>query len=190
MKTLIISLLIGLFANPENTAPAIYNLDNTNSDITVSGTSTMHDWDMKAEKMKGSLNADLSGDSPEISNLKLVVEAKSLKSGKSGMDDNAYKALNAKSHPQITYELTQLKNVSTQSAGRYKAVSVGKLSVAGKTQQLSVPVIIRKTENGIVISGDTSFKMSQFGIDPPSFMFGSVTTGDEVTIKFNLNYKS
>jgi len=30
-------------------------------------------------------------------------------------------------------------------------------------------------------------KMSDYGIDPPSFMFGTVKTGDEMTVSFNVN---
>jgi len=29
--------------------------------------------------------------------------------------------------------------------------------------------------------------MSEFGIKPPSFMFGTMKVGDEIKVKFNLN---
>jgi hypothetical protein len=72
------------------------------SKITVAGTSTMHDWTMVSEdiQVQASIN-----DQAAIETLKLVVPVTTLKSHKSGMDDNAYKALKSDKNPQITFNL-------------------------------------------------------------------------------------
>ncbi|MBD0366426.1 MAG: hypothetical protein ICV53_10030, partial [Flavisolibacter sp.] len=63
--------------------------------LTVSGTSTLHDWDEKSDKGRCEVllvidnNDKLTG----ISGLNFSVQAESLKSGHSLMDNNTYKAL-------------------------------------------------------------------------------------------------
>jgi hypothetical protein len=32
-------------------------------------------------------------------------------------------------------------------------------------------------------------KMSEYNVEPPSFMFGAMKTGDEITVKFNVTLK-
>src|SRR5690554_3727458 len=81
-----------------------YNLNNATSELTVFGTSNLHDWDIKAETQSGKIIVDLN-DQIQIKHLKIVVVAESLKSGKRSMDNNTYKALDTKKHKNITFDL-------------------------------------------------------------------------------------
>lgn len=190
MKTIALTMLIGLFSFTGGEKIATYKTDNAKSSMKILGTSTVHDWEMTANNMKGAMNVDIYKESINIKNLKLVVEVESLKSGKSGMDNNAYKALQAKSHPQVQYELVEVKSQTAKGGGSYELVTLGKLSIAGKTHTMSIPLTAQVQNGTLNLKGSTSFKMSQFGVEAPSFMFGSVTTADEITINFNINYKS
>src|SRR5699024_11709610 len=78
--------------------------------INVDGTSNIHDWDLKAEKFTVKAIIEDSADLPAIKSLNLDLEAESLKSGKSGVDKNTYKALKDRkstrlnsSHVSISY---------------------------------------------------------------------------------------
>jgi polyisoprenoid-binding protein YceI len=40
--------------------------------------------------------------------------------------------------------------------------------------------------NSMTVSGDYTLKMTDYGIQPPKAMWGTIKTGDEVTIKFEI----
>src|SRR5690606_25975792 len=64
------------------------------SELKVTGTSTLHDWEMVSKDATGQAAVTLeNGQFKSISSLSVTLKAESLKSGKSQMDKNAYKAL-------------------------------------------------------------------------------------------------
>jgi polyisoprenoid-binding protein YceI len=111
---------------------------------------------------------------------------KGLKSGKSAMDDNTYEALKEEDHPVIKYEFRSMDNVKVD--GNTTTMSTkGALTIGGVTKIVNMNVKA-DTSTGIAFSGDITFKMSVFEIDPPTAVFGTIKTGDQVTIKFNAQY--
>ncbi len=164
-----------------------YQTNSAASSMTILGTSTLHDWEMKAEDLKGTMNVDLYADSLDIKDLRLTVPVKSLKSGKSPMDKNAYKALKEKDHKNIYYKLHSISKLR-KVGSNYKATTKGVLEVAGKKRTLNIPITVKVLNNSVELSGSTTFKMSSFDVEAPSFMMGAVTTGDEITINFSINY--
>src|SRR6056300_1104249 len=76
-----------------NTAQAQeFKLSNHESELTVFGTSSLHDWHITTEQQSGNIKF-VDVESGKIESLSLSVVAESLKSGKSSMDKNTYKAL-------------------------------------------------------------------------------------------------
>ncbi len=187
MKFLVTSLVI-MIASYTSGPLATYKTDEAKSSLKIEGTSTMHDWEIKADGMDGTMEVDIYDDSIDIKALKLRVPVKSLKSGKGPMDANTHKALKANDHPYITYELSKINKMTAAGNGIINLVTEGRLTVAGQTRTLSIPIKAKVLQHGIELSGTTSFRMTQFKVEPPSFMFGSVTTGDDITIHFNINY--
>ncbi len=165
-----------------------YKTDNAQSSLKIEGTSTLHDWEVLAGDLKGSMEVDRYKDSIHIKKLSLSLPVKSLKSGKGGMDRNMYKALKAEEFDRIHYRFTGLEKWSETQENTLTLITEGQLTVAGCTQTLSIPITAHLSEEGIALSGYTSFAMSSFGVEPPTFMFGSLSTGDEITIKFNINF--
>lgn len=44
-------------------------------------------------------------------------------------------------------------------------------------------------ESKISLIGSKTIKMTDFGVDPPKAMFGTITTGDAIDIKFHSIFK-
>jgi polyisoprenoid-binding protein YceI len=66
----------------------------------------------------------------------------------------------------------------------------GKLTVAGKEKTIDLEVAVQKMENKIVgVHGKKTLLMTDYGIEPPTFMLGILKTGNEVSIEFNLQLK-
>jgi hypothetical protein len=38
--------------------------------------------------------------------------------------------------------------------------------------------------NMVALEGEKTFNMTDYAIEPPKALFGTITTGDEITIKF------
>lgn len=173
MKTVLISILaFALFGGQSE-----IKLNEEKSQMKISGTSSIHDWESEVNdfSVKGKLSDD------KITNLEVMVQAKSIESGKSIMNDKTYEALKTEKYPVIQFKADQL-NVTGN-----KVVGKGTLSLAGKTKPIDIEAnIVSKKGDEMQLQGAVDLKMTDFGIDPPTAMFGSISTGDEVTIKYDI----
>ncbi len=153
---------------------------SSDSYISIAGTSTLHDWTMTS--LDANVQASLEVSATEISQLKslvLVVPATSLKSAHKAMDKNAYTALKTDKFKSIQFTVvssTIQKNVVQAS---------GNLSIAGVTKPVQIEATCRNNNGTLICTGSKKIKMSDFQVEAPVFMFGTVKTGDEITISFN-----
>jgi polyisoprenoid-binding protein YceI len=156
---------------------------SSTSRISISGTSTMHDWTMTSEKATydAVFETNPQGVPQQVTSLVVSVSAQSLKSGKNGMDKNAYAALKTDKHKQITFQL---------ASGKIDGKTIrcqGSLTIAGTTKQIEVETTYTILADGsIQCKGSKKLAMKDYNVDPPSFMFGSVTTGNEITVSFDV----
>ncbi|QSE96309.1 YceI family protein [Fulvivirga lutea] len=188
MKTKAMLLLI--FIGTLSSAGAqSYKLDNTSSSLEVLGTSTLHDWEITAEELNGTAQLSSKDDVYSINSLNFQVKVESLKSGKSSMDNNTYEALNSDDYPTIDYKLNEVVSVSN-NGNKYDLKTKGALTIAGTTKVITIPVKAEINENNMVCTGEVTFKMTDFNVDPPTALLGTVKTGDQITIKFKTEFKN
>lgn len=161
-----------------------YTLSNSSSSLEIHGTSSLHDWTIETEKQSGKLVIS-NTDNLEISSLNITVEAESLESGKSAMNKNTYKALNTDDYNTMTYSLTSVSNVTKNSDTSYKVTTTGKMTIAGKTKTISMDMTVTLSGTKVTLVGEKSFNMTDFGVEPPTAMFGTIKTGDAIKITFN-----
>jgi polyisoprenoid-binding protein YceI len=90
------------------------------------------------------------------------------------------KALKADKNPAITWKLSSYRVDGTA------VVMEGTLTIAGKEN----PIELRgngAADNGtITLKGTKLLKMTDFGVKPPSLMFGTMKVGNPVTVSFDL----
>lgn len=177
----IVCVLLAIFL--PNRTNAQYTLDEKVSFIYINGTSTMHDWTVSANQMKGTLHANVEEHLlVKINALNMSIPASSLKSGKEAMDKNMHQALKTDQYPEILYQLRNHaidnRNIST----------IGECTIAGVCQVIEAKITQKKEGKHIKIDGKIKLKMSDFNIKPPTFLLGAFKTGDEITITFHLMF--
>ncbi len=147
-------------------------INQASAAVKVTGTSTAHDWEMNGSSatFSGTVNG------AAITNVTLVVPVKTLKSGKSMMDNKTYDALKASKSPNVTFTAASI-NVGKSNVS-------GKLSIAGVTKAVSFPVSVVKKGDTYVIEGTESLKLSDYGMSRPGML--GMKTGDVVTVKVNV----
>ncbi|MBK5191971.1 MAG: YceI family protein [Flavobacteriaceae bacterium] len=162
-----------------------FKVNNSASRMEVLGTSNIHDWEILAKDFQGTINLELeNGQLVKISQLDFSVIAESLESGKGGMDNNTYKALNTDKYKTIIYKLVKVNNIDRTSNNQCKITASGYLTIAGTKKPIDITFDSKISDGNIVLSGNKAIKMSNFNIDAPTALFGTITTGDEVNIKF------
>ena len=154
--------------------------------LLVSGTSTLHDWDMKEAKGECAavFSFNAAGEITALSSLSVIIPAEGLKSEHSGMDKNAYKALKTSTAPTISYKLTS----ATVSGNTIKCT--GKLNIAGSIKDADVVATYRlNSDKSITVSGKKNISMKDFNMEPPSFMMGTIKTGNDIVLKFDVTLR-
>ncbi len=171
------------------TSPNNYTLYK-NFEITIHGTSNLHDWNETVGKVTGDLNGSLNSDgSFDLNEVKIKMDVYSIKSESSAMDNNTYKALKADANPEIIFTLTapvkSIKITSNESAISIKI----DITIAGVTKAVIMRVKVFMPEPGkLIFQGSQLLKMTDYGIDPPTALFGALKTGDNITINFKTNF--
>ncbi|HET6769363.1 MAG TPA: YceI family protein [Chitinophagaceae bacterium] len=155
--------------------------------LTIKGTSTLHDWEMKSDKGRVEVVLGLAGNTKltGLTGLKFSVEAESLKSEKTMMDNNAYKALKTNSAKYISF-LATAATINQVNETTYQIRAFGKLTVAGTTKETDVIADVKynNAEKSFIVTGTKKLKMTDYNVKPPSFMLGTVKTGDDISIIF------
>ena len=190
-NSLKIASLLFLLSPQVIMAQSVYKIiPNANAKITVIGKSNVHDWEMTSTDItsQGVFKFNAKDELTGLSAFSFSLAAKSLKSGKSSMDARTYKSLKADEFSKITYKLT-FAEVTMVQANKYVIQTTGVLTIAGKTQSISMKVMaLVNADNTISCHGTEKLMLTDYGIEPPSFMLGAMKVGNDLLIKFNLNY--
>ncbi|MDX5326513.1 MAG: YceI family protein [Bacteroidota bacterium] len=169
---LLLALSTSLFAQT--------SLKPTSYTMSVLGTSTLHDWESKVDKVTGSMTA--SSDLSDITDLKVTVPVTAIKGGKDLQDEKTYEAFNYEKHPNITFVLTETKKTSNGMT------LVGKLTMNGYVKTIEIPVKKSESNGKVVLSGEKELDMTQWNMKPPSVMMGTIKVGPKVTVKFEVTF--
>jgi polyisoprenoid-binding protein YceI len=181
LKTIIASMALFAIVSSAS-AQKNYTLD-AKTNFSVFGTSTMHDWEMKSGSRTGTANLTVNDSKlADINSIDITLPAESIKSEKKSMDKVAYETLKTDKFKNIKYVLKSAEKVNETTwnlTGTYTIAGVSKIL---KTQVKTTVV------NGVVnIQGSNKITFTEFGMKSPTAMFGAIKTGEDLTIKFNLN---
>jgi polyisoprenoid-binding protein YceI len=183
--------LIGTTAGAQDSRLTV----SPDSKLWIDGTSNLHAWTCKAEKLDVAIDVEAAaasqfGTAPTkaLKQVQVKVPVRSLKCGHGAMDDNLYKALKATDgSPDISYLLATSDAVQGDATESFTLHTAGTLTIAGKANPVNMDVVGTRMPNGTVkAKGTLPIKLTDYDIKPPTAMFGTLKTGNEVKISFEL----
>lgn len=164
------------------------------SELRIEGTSNVRDWGADASVIKADLvlqefNAgDLDELRPEhFKSLEIRIPVEDLYTDSGRLRRNIHNYLESDSHPVITFALISVNDVSVN--GNSAVIDAdGLVTAAGESQQINMQVDAERIENELVFTGEHDMQMTDFDIDPPTAVLGTIRAHDEITIVFNLRF--
>lgn len=154
------------------------------SRISIEGTSTLHDWEIEVQKFSGYADIETTAGKFQIQGGKVICKVASFESGKNSMNKEVYEAMDIENYPEVTYTYKKTKKIVRENDA-LTVISIGELTIAGTTQTITSELKGEYQEGVLKLEGSESFKMSSFGVEPPTVMFGTIKSGDKITINYS-----
>ncbi len=185
VTSLAILLIIGFQVNGQDFTK--YNAVDS-SKVFISGTSTLHNWKEQLKKFTVTVLVEQNKtDGIVFKNIRFTAPVGELKGESSLMDNKTFKAMKKDKYPTISFsskDEIKLPVVENKFTGKVSGI----LTIAGVEKQVTVEVKGVIGHGLISVSGIYSVSMSDYGITAPTFLFGTIKTGNVVKVHFNLKF--
>jgi len=162
------------------------------SRLWLEGSSNVRDWRCDATSLDASIDIDdaLRTAVPTADRIRRVqvrVPTHALTCGRSQMDHIMYKALHVDDAPECRQIVGRFEVVSAAAGERPTLVMQGTLRIAGRERVVRMPVELEEQADGTVrAKGALAILMTDYGISPPTALFGVVRTENRIVVKFDL----
>ncbi|WP_428236586.1 hypothetical protein [Gracilimonas sp.] len=159
------------------------------SKLSINGKSNVNDFRCESEHelQQDSLDFDyhFSADTITVDGVSLFLEISEFDCGKKAINRDFRSTLNYKEHPFIKITLNELI-LENEENPVPKAANVT-ITIAGVERNYEVPLnAFSSSEEGVLVGGNKTLYMTDFGLTPPSPLFGLVQVSDELDIVFDL----
>ena len=159
--------------------------------VTIDGTMNRRDWQEKVGEVTGEMTATVNEDkSVDLTAIRISMKVLSIKSDMGRvMDKKTYEALKAAAYPEILFKLSAPLKL-TQIRDRQTAIPVkGELALAGICKPMIMLVKTFAISRGVLqFEGSQTITMSDYGVRPPTALFGTMRSGPDITIHFKTNF--
>lgn len=145
--------------------------------------STLHDFSGVTSSVEGELTVNLAhpGDRPAGT---ITAEAATLDTGLAGRDEDMRQTLAVDRYPTILFEWTGFVASTVDPEARtITGTATGELTIRGQTREVSMLVRVSvDASKRVIIDGETSIRLSDFGVSPPTRLGGTVKVDDELEL--------
>lgn len=153
----------------------------SSSKVWFDGTSNVKSFSCSANKISTDVVSDEdSSPAKLVRSASLTISVASLDCKNGTMNDHMRDAMKANKYPTIVWKL------SSYTVNGTAVVMNGTLTIAGKENPIELNGI-GTHENGVIrLKGSKMLKMTDFGVKPPSLMFGTMKVANPVTVSYDL----
>jgi polyisoprenoid-binding protein YceI len=165
------------------------------SRLWIDGTSSIRSFSCKAPEVNAVVEANgpnvipqlLLGDKG-VKAVRLTVTAERLDCGNGTMNEHMRKAIKLTEYKSIEFRLSDY-NVARNADGISGTID-GTLLLGGVTKPITLNAI-GKPEGGMLhVTGSYDLDMTEYGLKPPTLMFGRIKVGRTVKVNYDLLLKS
>ena len=153
----------------------------------IDGSSSLHDWESKVTKMEGKGTFMLKDNTlSTIKDMEIIIAVKGIISKEgSKMDNKTYETFRSDQNPNIIYTCS---NAAVKINADHGVVieTTGQLSMAGTSKSVSLTAKGKELANGdLQLSVSHKIKMTDYKMEPPVMLLGTIKVGDEITVHFD-----
>ena len=165
------------------------------SRLWIDGTSTIRSFTCKAGEVNAVVEVNganvihslLTGEKG-VKAVEVTVPAEKMDCGNGKMNDHMRNALKVSDNPTITFSLTNY-DVAKNADGISGTIN-GTLDLGGVKKPISLQATGAPVGDMLHVSGVYELRMTDYGLKPPSLMFGRIKVGETVKVGFDLLLKS
>ncbi len=198
-SVLSVLFLLGAATGTALAAPALV-LDTSRSKLWIEGDSTLHRFSAQARHFDATFASKaVAAATPadlilkgNVRGLDLDVPVAALSSGESDLDKNMRAALKEKEAPLIAFKMSRYQvsgNPDVSGQASYTLHAHGTLSIAGQEHEVDLEADCIVNGGSARLTGNYPLLMSDYGVKPPTFMFGALKVKDRVVVRYDLVLK-
>lgn len=160
------------------------------SRITFDGKSTVRDWSCQAATITAAIDADAGAVAAVLQGKKavrtvtLTFPVEKLDCANGTMNGHMRKALNADQHKTLVFTLSGYELAGT---GTVAGTLNGTLQINGVTKPISMKAQFTEAPNGgLRMVGSYPLTMTEWQVQPPTLMLGTMKVDPVITVKFDV----
>jgi polyisoprenoid-binding protein YceI len=165
------------------------------SRLWIDGTSTIRSFSCKAGEVNAVVEANgpnaipqlLTGDKG-VKAVKVTVPAERLDCGNGTMNEHMRKAIKLSENKTIEFRLTDYD--VTRGADGIAGTINGTLLLGGVTKPITMKAEGKAEGAMLHVTGSYDLNMTEYGLKPPTLMFGRIKVGQTVKVNYDLLLKS
>ncbi len=173
----------------------------TGSKIWIEGTSTINDFTCSTTQVVGygylakrSVPADnyQNNSVKDSEEVVITINVRSFDCGRTAMNHDMYHAMKSDRFPVIRYRLVSAKLLSDPDSvgSTFTIDSKGKMTIAGKTNIVKIKMKVQQLQKGeFKLTGSEPISMHDYGITPPTALWGLIRAHDKLVVHFDLMAK-
>lgn len=156
------------------------------SKVWVSGSSTVRGWRCESTQVTGTADA-ASTDLAQIGSARgeITIPISTLDCRNGTMNNHMRNALKAPQNPAIRFRATQVRVTPTGAAEGTVAMT-GQLTIAGQTREVTIHGTAAREGDALRVRGTEALTMTEYGVQPPRLMAGTMRVHPPVTIGFDV----
>ena len=165
------------------------------SRLWIDGTSTIRAFTCKAGEVNALVEVNGANAIPSlltgekgVKTVQVTVPAEKMDCGNGKMNDHMRNALKVTENPTITFNLTNYD--VTKNAEGISGTINGTLDLGGVKKPISLQATGASEGGMLHVNGVYELKMTDYGLKPPTLMFGRIKVGETVKVGFDLLLKS
>jgi polyisoprenoid-binding protein YceI len=195
IKTTLLALAIVLPASGAWTVANEMLVLQPQSRLWIDGTSTIRSFTCKAAEVNAVVEASgpnaipqLLGGEKGVKSVHVTVPAEQLDCGNGTMNEHMRKAIKLSENKSIEFRLTDY-DVARNPDGVSGTIS-GTLLLGGVTKPITIKAEGSPVGGMLHITGSYDLDMTEYGLKPPTLMFGRIKVGQTVKVNYDLLLKS